>query len=109
MQKEKVTPATLAHFHSSELSNVQTFYPTVTLKECFQNNNKEIFISGSPMWLGGRTTGMKETSLPYWWVKETILKSNLAETEIHFMRGSFQYYLKWQKTKTNKKTKNKPF
>lgn len=33
MQKEKATPATLANFHPSKLTNVQTFYPTIILKE----------------------------------------------------------------------------
>lgn len=41
------------------------------------------------MCLGGRTTGMKETPIPYWWLKKrTILKSNLAEDRytlhVHF-------------------------
>lgn len=37
---------------------------------------EQIYITGSPMCLGGRTTGMKETPKSYWWVKKgTILKS----------------------------------
>lgn len=37
---------------------------------------EQIYITGSQMWLGGRTVGMKETPKLYWWVKKgTILKS----------------------------------